>query len=273
MLSEKLSSAESNNNKLTDEVISLRVEIRKRRKVEDETTPLRATILDHHEKLYDVKMECFDKVKKMVDKVIMIEKHLNIVSHTHQRMRNPQEKIMEHEGWRSTEKNIPSSLPLVKSYDIIVYSMATEECQYLASQFEENARKDLARMMDLYEKSTYDIEMYIQWPEINFEEEQPVLITLSEQIERDFEKVKEEVQAKEEFSIEDIQEVLVKLSMEYSHYTTFMQKFVINMEEYWKCNIGLNVKKAHIFNSREENILSQHEAWSKHFHKKGESNL
>ena len=40
MLSEKLSQAESNNNKLKDEVISLKVEIHKRRKVEDETTLL-----------------------------------------------------------------------------------------------------------------------------------------------------------------------------------------------------------------------------------------
>ena len=82
-----------------------------------------------------------------------------------------------------------------------------------------------------------------------------------------------EVQAKEEFSIEDIQELLVKPSMEYSHYTTFMQKFVISVEEYKKCNIALVVKKAHIFNSREEKILSQHEAWSKHFRKKVESKL
>ena len=74
-----------------------------------------------------------------------------------------------------------------------------------------------------------------------------------------------------EFSIEDIQELLIKPLMEYSHYTTFMQKFVISMEVYRKCNIALNVKKAHIFNSREENILSQHKAWSKHFRKKGES--
>ena len=65
MLSEKLSQAELDNNKLKDEVISLRAEIHKRRKVEDETRPLRATILDQHEKLYDVKMECFDKVNKM----------------------------------------------------------------------------------------------------------------------------------------------------------------------------------------------------------------
>ena len=77
-----------------------------------------------------------------------------------------------------------------------------------------------------------------------------------EQIESDFEKVKEEVQAKEEFSKEDIQELLVKPSMEYSHYTTIVQKFVINMEEYRKCNIALNVKTSHIFNSREDNIIS-----------------
>ena len=78
-------------------------------------------------------MECFDKAKKMVDNVKMIEKHLDIVSQTHQRMRNLQEKIIELEGWRSIEKNIPSSLPTIKSYDITVYSMATKECQYLAS--------------------------------------------------------------------------------------------------------------------------------------------
>ena len=95
--------------------------------------------------------------------------------------------------------------------------MATEECQDLASRFEENARKDLAGMMDLYEKSTYDIQRYIQWPEMNFEEEHPVPITLFEQIEKYFEMVKVEVQVKKEFSMEDIQELLVKPSMEYSH--------------------------------------------------------
>ena len=103
-------------------------------------------------------------------------------------------------------------------------------------------------MMNLYEKSTYDIQRYIQWPEINLEEEHPVPITLFEQIERDFGKVKVEVQAKEEFSIEDIQELLINPSMEYSHYKSFMQKFVISMEEYRKYNIALDVKKTHIFN-------------------------
>ena len=171
-------------------------------------------------------------------------------------MRDLQAKIIELEEWRSTEKNIPSSLLMVKSYDITVYSMATMECLDLVSSFEENARKDLSGMMDLYEKSTYDIQRYIQWPEINLEGEHPVPYTLFKQIESDFEKVKAEVQTKEEFSKEDVQELLIKPSMEYSHYSTFVHKFVINIEEYRKCNIGLDVKKAHIINSREVKILS-----------------
>ena len=89
-----------------------------------------------------------------------------------------------------------------------------------------------------------------------------------EEIEKDFERVKAEVQAKKEFSVEDIQELLVKPSMEYSQCTAFFQKFVISMEEYQNCNIALDIKKVHIFNSKEEKILSQYEAWSKHFRKK-----
>ena len=107
MLSEKLSQAESDNYKLKEEVISLREEIHKQRKVEVETTLLRATILKQHEKLYDVRMECFDKVKKMADKVKVIEKHLDIVSQTHQRMGNLQEKIIELDEWRSTKRIFP----------------------------------------------------------------------------------------------------------------------------------------------------------------------
>ena len=74
-------------------------------------------------------MECFNEIKKMANKVKMVERHLEIVSLTYQRMRDLQEKIVELKEWRSTEKNIPSSLSMIKSYDIMVYSMATEECQ------------------------------------------------------------------------------------------------------------------------------------------------
>ena len=80
VLSEKLSQAESDNHKLKEEITNLKAEIHKWRKVDDETTPLWETILDRHAKLYEVRMECFDKVNKMADKVKMIEKHLDIVS-------------------------------------------------------------------------------------------------------------------------------------------------------------------------------------------------
>ena len=204
----------------------------------------------------------------MVDKVKMIQKHLDIVSQTHQKMRDLQGKIIELDEWRSTKRDIPNSLRSIKSYDITVYFMAMEGCLDLSSRFEENARKDLVGMRDLYKKTTYDIERFIQWPEINFKEDHPVPITMFEEIEKEFESVKAEVQAKKEFSIEDIQELPIKPSMEYSHYTTFIQKFVISMEEYLKCNIALDIKKAHIFNLKEEKILSQYEAWNKHFRKK-----
>ena len=48
-------------------------------------------------------------------------------------------------------------------------------------------------MMDLYEKTTYDIQRYIQWPEINFEENHLVSITVFKEIEKEFERVKAEV--------------------------------------------------------------------------------
>ena len=67
MLSDMLSQEESDNNKLKDEVLSLKAESKKRRKVEDGTTPLRATILDQQAKLFDIKMECFHAIKKMTN--------------------------------------------------------------------------------------------------------------------------------------------------------------------------------------------------------------
>ena len=103
MLSEKLSQVESDKSKLQSEIISLRAEVNKRRKVECETTLLWATILEQQEKLFDVKMECFEEVTKMTDKVKMIENHFENVSQTYQRMRDLQEEIIELEEWRSTK--------------------------------------------------------------------------------------------------------------------------------------------------------------------------
>ena len=124
-------------------------------------------------------------------------------------------------------------------------------------------------MMELYEKSIYDVQRYIQWLEIKFRHERPVSFAFFQEREDNYVRIKAELQAKEFISKEDIQEFLVKLSMEYSHYTTFMHKFVIEMEKFKECNLSLDVMKAHIFNSHEERILTQHEAWSKYFQKKG----
>ena len=76
-------------------------------------------------------------------------------------MRSLQAKIEDLEEWRNMEKNVPNRLPVIKSYDISLHALDTVECQDLASRFEENARQNLARTMDLYKKSIYDIQRYI----------------------------------------------------------------------------------------------------------------
>ena len=81
--------------------------------------------------------------------------------------------------------------------------------------------------------------------------------------------IKEYFQAKEAISKDDIQEFFVKPPMECSHYTTFVHKFVVDMEKLKELNLTLDVKKEDIFNSREQRILNQHEAWSKYFQNKG----
>ena len=113
---------------MKDEIITLKAEVSKRRKVECDITPLQESILEQQEKLHDVKMDCFAKIKKMVDKVKMVEKHLEIISQTNQRMRNLQARIEYLEEWRNTEKNVPTNIPVIKCYDIIVHTLATTEC-------------------------------------------------------------------------------------------------------------------------------------------------
>ena len=79
------------------------------------------------------------------------------------------------------------------------------ECQELASKFEEKARQNLAGMMELYEKSIYDVQKYIKWLEINFRDEHLVSFAFFEEIKDRYEKVKVEVQEKKVISKEDIQ--------------------------------------------------------------------
>ena len=54
---------------------------------------------------------------------------------------------MEEQG-----ENVPSILPTIKAYDIRLHTLATNECQELASRFKEKERQSLAGMMDVYDK-------------------------------------------------------------------------------------------------------------------------
>lgn len=74
MLNEKLSQAKFENMKLKYEIISLKEEMNKRRKVECDMTSLKENILKKQEQLHDVKMECFTEIQKMDDKVKFLEK-------------------------------------------------------------------------------------------------------------------------------------------------------------------------------------------------------
>ena len=74
VLNEKLSQAESNNNKLKDEIISLKEEMNKKRKVECDMAPLKRSILEEQVQLHDVEMECFTMIQKMADKMKMVKK-------------------------------------------------------------------------------------------------------------------------------------------------------------------------------------------------------
>ena len=104
------------------------------------------------------------------------------------------------------EKSVPSSLLVVKSYDIRLHTLATNECQELASKFKERVRQSLARMMDVYDKSIKYVQIYHQWPKINFIDEHPISFSFFQEIEDKYEMTKVEVQEKEVVSKDDSQE-------------------------------------------------------------------
>ena len=71
----------------------------------------------------------------MVEKVKFLEKHLENVSEINLKMESLQDKIKELQKWSNTKKNVPRILPVVKAYDIRFHTLATNECQELASKF------------------------------------------------------------------------------------------------------------------------------------------
>ena len=64
----------------------------------------------------------------MADKVKVLEKHLEIVSHINLKMESLQVKIEDIDKWRNMEKKVPSILPAIKTYYIRLHTLATSEC-------------------------------------------------------------------------------------------------------------------------------------------------
>ena len=125
--------------------------------MEDNLIPLKEKNLEQQEQLHDVKVECFTEVQKMAEKVKALEKHLENVSQTSLKMESLQTKIEELDRWRNMEKRVPSGLPIVKSFYIRLHTLATNDCQELASKFKERAKQSLERMMGVYDKFVQDI--------------------------------------------------------------------------------------------------------------------
>ena len=121
---------------MKDEIISLREEMNKQGKVECSAISLKENIIERKQKIHDVKVECFTKIQKMVEKVKTLEKHLEIVSQINLKMESLQVKIEELDVWRNIEKSVPTSLPIVNTYDIRLHTLPMNECQELASKFE-----------------------------------------------------------------------------------------------------------------------------------------
>jgi hypothetical protein len=59
------------------------------------------------------------------------------------------------------EKGVLSCLSTIKAYDIRLHTLATNECQELASMIEERAMQSLERMIDVYDKSVQGVQKYL----------------------------------------------------------------------------------------------------------------
>ena len=127
MLNEKVLEVESENQMLKDEIMSLRQEMNKMRKVDDHLVPLKENILEQQEQLHDFQVECFTEIQKIEDKIKVLEEHLEIAYQINQKMESLKIKVEELDRWRNMEKNVPSGLPAIKSYDIVLHTLATNE--------------------------------------------------------------------------------------------------------------------------------------------------
>ena len=75
--------------------------------------------------MHDAIVECFTEIQKIEDNIRYLEKHLEIASQINEKMEFLHTKIGEMERWRDMEKNVPTGLPTIKAYDIILHTFLT----------------------------------------------------------------------------------------------------------------------------------------------------
>ena len=187
MLNKKMVEAESKSKKLEEENTNLRVEVSKKWKVDDHLNSLKESILTEQELLHDSKTECFAEVQKMVDKLIALEKHLEVAFQIIWTTESLQSKIDELEEWRNWEKNVLDDLPVLKSYDIRLHTLATRECQELDSKFEEKVKQGIVGIMKIYTSNIQEMQKNVQWPEIDLWQEQPITFSFFQKLEKEYE--------------------------------------------------------------------------------------
>jgi hypothetical protein len=88
------------------------------------------------------------------------------------------------------EKNFPSGLLGIKYFYIRLHTLAINECQERNSMFKERARKSMVGMMDVYDKLVQDVRKYLQWPEINFQDEYSISFYFFQELEDTYKVVK-----------------------------------------------------------------------------------
>ena len=103
----------------------------------------------------------------MVDTIKALERHLENASRINQNMESFWVKIEELDRQRNIENNDLSGSLRIKAYDIILHTLAIDECQEFSLKFKEKVKQSLTGIMKVYIEIVQDIEKDVHCPKIN----------------------------------------------------------------------------------------------------------
>ena len=70
-------------------------------------------------------------------------------------------------------------------------------------------------------------------------------------------------------SMEEIQKFLIKPEKEVTKFNDCIRIFKEEMDIFKECHLKFDIKREYVFSAREQQIIAQHKAWSKHIQNKG----